>query len=332
VFLSFAAASVLYSCGDRVEQVQQTIRADRVISEVAWDTTFLIGGDIRDTLLLVPRRFAARNHLLYVFDYGDSRLKAFHADGRFRWSFGREGEGPGEFKSVVDMEIDPEGAVWLLDVGVGRVTIVGSDGRLVDHIPLGDKLVRDILPLPNDTLATSFGPKDDFWVALSANGNVTASGPIPAPELGKAFYNFKAPFSFISSDNPTEWIAVFPFGDLWVVYDGRLPRCVGRLVEGGSFPTEPPQSPAPEDRPPVWVIGAAMDDSVAYILPKGKTDDAQRILDRYSARSCKYLGSIRLPRDIRSMVLSEGIFYVEYSDPVPTVLGIAQSSSPLPER
>jgi hypothetical protein len=326
----FVVGSMFSACGESGEQVPQTTTpSDRVVNEVAWDTTLQLGGHVNDTLLLIPKRFAARNNLLYVFDYGDSRLKAFHVDGRFRWTFGREGEGPEEFKSVSDMEIDREGAVWLLDRGVGRVTIVGPDGRLVDHIPLsitfrnaslGAMPVRDILPLSGDTLAISFGPGDDFWVALSANGDVTDTGPVPAPEIANAFYHTRAPLSFIASDSPDEWIVVFPFGDLWFVYDGRVPRCGGHLVEGGAFPTEPPQNP--ENQPQVWAMGAAMDDSIAYILPKGKTDDAQRVLDRYSAHSCEYLGSISLPRTIRSFVLSEGIFYVEYADPAPTILGI----------
>jgi hypothetical protein len=330
MLLFFGVGSILSACGEGVEQVPQaTIPSDRVVNQVAWDTTLQLGGALKDTLLLIPRRFAARGQHLYVFDYGDTRLKAFHVDGRVRWTFGREGEGPEEFKHVVDMEIDSEGAVWLLDAGVGRITIVGPDGRFVDHIPLsiafrhiplGPRPVRDILPLSGDTLATSFGPGDGFLVALSASGDVTDAGPVPAPEIANAFYHTRAPLSFIASDSPDEWIVIFPFGDLWFVYDGRVPRCTGQLVEGGGLPTEPPQNP--ENQPQVWALGAALDDSFAYILPKGRTDDAQRVLDRYSAHSCEYRGSISLPRKIRSFVLSEGIFYVEYADPAPTILGI----------
>src|SRR5688500_389809 len=83
------------------EIVSEAVGQQRVMSSVAWDTVFRIGGSAGDTALWTPRIIAARG-LLYVFDSGDRRLKAFDDRGKPLWTFGRAGQGPGEFENVVD--------------------------------------------------------------------------------------------------------------------------------------------------------------------------------------------------------------------------------------
>jgi hypothetical protein len=48
--------------------------------------------------------------------------------GRIGASFGRPGNGPGEFRNVIGLASAPGGNVWLVDGGNARYTIVRRDG------------------------------------------------------------------------------------------------------------------------------------------------------------------------------------------------------------
>jgi hypothetical protein len=65
----------------------------------------VVGGTEHDTVLFRPGPSTVANGSLYVFDYGDSRLKAFDSSGKLAWSFGRSGGGPGEFMNVADLAV-----------------------------------------------------------------------------------------------------------------------------------------------------------------------------------------------------------------------------------
>ena len=80
------AVALAAACGDGASARDTgagkaaAIPAERVgarqVQTAAWDTVFVIGGGVQDTLLLIPRLLAARGGQLYAFDYGDSRIGA----------------------------------------------------------------------------------------------------------------------------------------------------------------------------------------------------------------------------------------------------------------
>ena len=57
----------------------------------------------------------------YVSDRGNGRVAVFDPDGRFLFGFGREGEGPGEFRYPGLLSVE-EGVVTLYDSGNRRVS------------------------------------------------------------------------------------------------------------------------------------------------------------------------------------------------------------------
>ena len=80
--------------------------------DVEWDTVFR-RGSLTDSLLQRPRLIAADSARLYVYDHFRHVLMAFTDSGDLLWEYGREGAGPGEFTNPADLEVAPDGTVWL---------------------------------------------------------------------------------------------------------------------------------------------------------------------------------------------------------------------------
>jgi hypothetical protein len=258
--------------------------------------------------------------MLYAYDYHDSKVKAVTPEGSVRWQFGRWGKGPGEIVNGMDIEIAPDGSIWLNDDGAGRLTIVTPDGSLQRHVQLEGDPVTHIVPNATEVIGTTVSKKH-FWAAYDTAGRVTARGGFPVPELGDVEPAVRQVHSATARDGKT-WAATFPYGDLLIVYRGRTPVCAGRLVEGAGFSK-------PEVRPPrAWVTGVAMTDSSVYILPLRRRGE-DSVLDEYSAADCRYRQTLRLPgRQYRRVAISDSTFFFEHEAPAPTLLGLRLADVP----
>jgi len=143
---------------------------------------------------------------------------------------------------------------------------------------------------------------DEFWVVLDREGQIREGEAPPTTELREPPPPVRAPF--VSADMARGvWGAVFAWGSPLLIYDGRELRCSGRLIEGGPFPPEP----GPDNQ--VWAVGLAVADTSVFVLPPGETDHDLRILDEYDIDSCRYLRSIRLPRQLQAVAWDEDTFY-----------------------
>lgn len=292
----------------------------RSYSPVSWDTVFQFSQGPADTSLLIPRLLTSDGERLYVYDYGDNALKALDVRSMDRiWAVGRGGKGPLEFENAVDMEIGHGGNLWIVDGGAGRIVVYDSLGNLVRTIPLGDHLVRDVLPLRGQVLVTSYAPTDLFLFRIDTTGHLVEPGPFPVSGsfLDSPHLMARATNSTLSASSESAWISIFPFGESFMIHDGRSLRCSGRLIEGEPFPEE-----APRGLPPVWAVKGVLGDSLAYILPRGETEADLEVLDVYSARNCEYRHTVRLPGPMSAMTLSECTFFFEYEQPRPGILGL----------
>lgn len=306
-----------WGCDGRDNESLMSTSHGRLLHEVTWDTTFVLESSAHDSTLMIPRLFVADDGgRVYAFDYGDNRLKAFDTNGEFLWIFGQRGKGPAEFDGVTDLEIDHRGRLWLLDTGTRRFSIVSSSGILESQIPIrGDRFVRDVVPLPDRLVATAYTSPDEFLIEYDSTGNPIGNHPYPDDDLSLAFYSTRQ--TYVTLGPGDRWLALFPFGDLFLIYSGTDLRCAGRLVEGRPFPTTMPQG-----RPDVWAASGAMSDSIAYVLPNGETENALSVLDLYSTQDCRYIRSIPLPGPFKAVYLRNGTFYLETEDPHPIVLGL----------
>lgn len=72
----------------------------------------------------------------YVLDSKDARVLRFDRDGAYMDSFGREGEGPGEFSSPRSLTMLPGDIILVADPGRRRLSRFSHDGRFLDGITI----------------------------------------------------------------------------------------------------------------------------------------------------------------------------------------------------
>jgi len=90
------------------------------------------------------------NGRYYVSDNGNGRIAVFGEQGEYLFCFGREGDGPGEFRYGSLQTIDDE-CVCVYDQMNRRATRFGLDGTFLDYVTLssGDFNIRNLYPLPD---------------------------------------------------------------------------------------------------------------------------------------------------------------------------------------
>lgn len=65
---------------------------------------------------------------LYILDTGNHRVQKFSPDGRYLASFGRQGQGPGDFSFPDSIDIDGGGMVWVSDPNNQRIQVLSPEG------------------------------------------------------------------------------------------------------------------------------------------------------------------------------------------------------------
>jgi len=74
---------------------------------------------------------AGEDGAIYVLDPGNYRVAIFDAKGKLKTTFGRRGQGPGEFDEPFAMARDPKGRIHVFDTGAKRRTIFDAAGQVV---------------------------------------------------------------------------------------------------------------------------------------------------------------------------------------------------------
>jgi len=292
------------------------VLGERMITEPAWDTVFVVGGEVDDTTLLRPRLIAADGGVLYAYDYFDGRLKAFDHTGRLQWTYGTQGGGPGEFRNPTHIAAAPDGSIWLADGGALRGTVITTEGTFDQHIPYGNELILRLLPMEEGILGVGVQGTEDLWVLLDGTGAPRDRGGYPTQGLREAVPQTRAPL-VDAAIGGGKWAAVFPLGDTFLIYDGRQLSCVGELIEGGPFPEEPYNF----DR--IWAVDVAISESSLYVLARGETELERQLVDEYSLEDCSYVRTLRLPRVLQAMAYGgNGTFYFYHEEPAPALVGL----------
>lgn len=268
---------------------------------------------------------ASGEQTLFVYDYGDSRTKAFSFDGALLWSSGGRGEGPGEFVNAFDVEVDAQ-HVWVVDEGAGRITLLDtSAGEYRRQIPMKARLFRDVVPLPGgNALGLLVGVGEDFILHVDSAGEIVGSFPFPTEELSRAPYLLRQPMAAVryagrDLDRP-EWVVMFPYGDVFFSYAGAELICAGRLMRARSMVNQPDNG-----QPLASAADIAVTDTSALIIAADSGEFRLRIIDEYDSEDCRYLGSYRLPIRARALSYSDGMLFVQHQDPAPGILALRPS-------
>jgi len=134
---------------------------------------------------------------LYVLDSGNFRVQVFDRDRKYVRSFGRQGQGPGDFGRTDCIDVDGSGNVYVGDPGNGRIGVFEPSGKQLKvirvsatNIVFGVMKNGDIL-LRNPSLDGGRGLKEGhvpLFKVLDGNGNIKR-------EYGQGKYFAKSPYS-----------------------------------------------------------------------------------------------------------------------------------------
>ncbi len=73
---------------------------------------------------------------IYILDSGNHRIQKFDANGKYLATFGRQGEGPGEFQYPMSLDINTEGYLYISDPQNQRIQILKPNGAEFTTIPM----------------------------------------------------------------------------------------------------------------------------------------------------------------------------------------------------
>ena len=96
----------------------------------------VLGSPENNAEMYQPLDFVGGNgDTVYVLDYGDRMVYTFDHDGNLLFSFGGEGQGPGEFLEPRVIEYS-DGKIYAMDVRIPRICIFTSTGVFIRSIHL----------------------------------------------------------------------------------------------------------------------------------------------------------------------------------------------------
>ena len=257
---------------------------------------------------------AFENGRLLVYDYGDARLKAFDPDGVWLWSFGRFGDGPGEFRNPAHVVAGPDGLFWVLDHGAGRITRVSPVGELVDVIPLGMHAWR-ILPVSDEVFVFPADASDVFFRSVSLSGDLGRSNEYPTQQLKGADWRLR--FVEITAFRTRGWAAAFRQADLFLSYRDDALQCTGTLTAGAPVTRQW----AASDNVFESLIGIGWQRAGLEVYSRALPDSAKVFIDRYGADDCAYEASevLSVPGTAVSVVPAGDSYFILSRDPSPAV-------------
>jgi len=332
----------LVACGDEADSGGPAERPDRRFVEVAWDTLAYVEWPEDEADIYAVRDVVADAYGIRVTDSYGYRIAHFDWDGRLLRHMGRQGGGPGEFASLMAVDLDRYGNVWVLDTYNNRVTGFDREGASLESVPL-----HTLSNSPHTFAVSSDG--DSFFFMTTPDtigtvvpirlrregGSIQEGRPIPVPD-GVGAYSIVLQGAIARehgapqrSADEDRWVFAFTMGDGWFGLTGVEPstprvwypeptpfaRAVRTVSVDG--PRTSITTQITERRQGAATIVAQ--NGELWVLFVGETPDAWRLIDRYDLETGQYRDSFRLPRGGAIAVWEDRVLLAA-NNPVPQLL------------
>jgi DNA-binding beta-propeller fold protein YncE len=109
------------------------------------------------------------NGEIYVTDgYGNARVHKFSADGRLLLSWGKPGDGPGEFRLPHGIAVDGQGSVYVADRENSRVQLFTPDGEYLDQWTGIARPCQVFIDKTNTVYVAELGFRAGMWPGTTA--------------------------------------------------------------------------------------------------------------------------------------------------------------------
>jgi hypothetical protein len=321
VLAAFAALLAWSGCGAPDASAPRAPQ-QRSLVRVKWSLLWRAGGAEQDSVLLYPNGLlAADSGQVYVPDPGGFRVAAFRvSDGSLAWTFGRRGQGPGEFRSFIAIVANPAGEIIVADRENARLTVLGRDGSLRREIVLPEGLgIESFCTLRNGEYLISTGQSGPRpLIRLSDAGTVLARYDIPWKALREAPAIQRQ--MFVAGAGPDACVLALKLGQGFSVYRSGQFSPVMDYVEALELPRVevlerklPNGGRARSQRVLDRRIGPAAVTAVGdtIVMPfVGETSYASRIIDLYRAAPAGYVHSYLLPWRVDAALRLGDVHYV----------------------
>jgi len=101
------------------------------IGDVEGDENYMFGEEISFS--------ADEEGNFYVTDSDTHRILKYDSEGKFLLSFGREGQGPGEFQSLSVTRFDKDNNLYITDPGNRRISFFDKNGKFLRQIRMSER-------------------------------------------------------------------------------------------------------------------------------------------------------------------------------------------------
>jgi len=124
---------------------------DQIIEKRSWRNVKFIEAGISDDFITSDNLIFGPDGYLYAEDLDRLIVNKYDMDGSVIQQVGKgEGEGPGEFRSITDIEIDSDGNIWALDPLLTRATVFKPGYKDLWMILEFPAIPHKVIPLNSD--------------------------------------------------------------------------------------------------------------------------------------------------------------------------------------
>lgn len=308
---------------------EEDVVAERTFLPAVMDSLWSIGGTAADTLLLNPYWLSAGAEGVTLWDGGRDAVIRISAEGEVLWTFGREGGGPGEFRTVRGIAQLQDGGVAVVDNVNERLTIIDHDGQLAAETNLSGTAPESVASLHDGRLVVLTRLDEPAFLVSDGNGAIVDSVAFPSsryrdlPPMARQGRVVRA---------GAGWVFGFTVGNGWWRIGGDraaegfpyaehadfpgIETTVGEAVVDGRTVTA--RSTRATDRVSTALNFGARGDTV-FVHYYGESNVRGYLLDLFSLADGSYLGSVLLPAWARSVAIGPDAIYTLAADPFPVL-------------
>lgn len=78
----------------------------------------------------------------HIFDFVSKKIQVFNKQGRFVYSIDKIGQGPGEYTSILDMDVSSQGDVYVVDSSKSKIIKYSSQGTQFEEYNIGKRCME----------------------------------------------------------------------------------------------------------------------------------------------------------------------------------------------
>jgi len=142
VFAAYVSGGGRNTEWERTVETENNIAENNIILELVGHLGEIEGGDENSWFYHPSDITGDSEGNLYVLDGGNHRVQKFDSQGKYLMTFGRSGQGPGEFQLPLSIDIGEDGDIFIADWHNCRLEVFSSQGKYIRSIKLKTPVPR----------------------------------------------------------------------------------------------------------------------------------------------------------------------------------------------